>query len=74
MATWTRLTSGPITTEKAVAVRDGEGREGWAKVSWGSGSPELSGAVYEEVRYFGEDGGEYREPKVEIIDQQPAFA
>lgn len=72
---WTRISSDPITTERNVAVRCEDGREGCASIRWpgqqrnrgtlGAG-PEIYGAV---TRWPDPETGE-----AELLDPNPTFA
>lgn len=81
MATWTRASSEPITTEREVRVINTEtGAEGYVGVyrpdGFGIGGPAkgLYGPVCRVDRVYDEYGAEVEEPKRTVIDPNPTFA
>ena len=71
MATW--KTEEPITSQSRVAVRDADGREGYASVRWHRGRPCLFGVVVSVSRQFDASGAVVGETTT-TIDTNPTFA
>lgn len=74
MKTWKSIEAIGAQTEASVLCEK-TGEQGRVAVRWNNGNVNFYGPVFKITkRYYNEDGSEYQNPEVIVLDSNPTFA